>query len=91
MEHVFTKHDGIELNRNVWLLVYVWFKQEQETWYITLYLYYIYIYVYDVERPSFIGNWKIINTMKKTNQKNKITTPIKTTPKKQKQNRNNKK
>ena len=51
----------------------------------------LYIYVYDVERPSFIGNWKIINTMKKTNQKNKITTPIKTTPKKQKQNRNNKK
>ena len=41
----------------------------------------LYIYVYDVERPSFIGNWKIINTMKKTNQKNKITTPIKTNQK----------
>ena len=51
----------------------------------------LYIYVYDVERPSFIGNWKIINTMKKTNQKNKITTPIKTNQKqKQKTIKNNK-
>ena len=31
----------------------------------------IYIYIYDVERPSFIGKWKIIKIIEKTNKKNK--------------------
>ena len=29
------------------------------------------IYIYDVERPSFIGKWKIIKIIEKTNKKNK--------------------
>ena len=61
----------------------------------TGYIYiYIYLFIYDVERPSFIGKWKIIKIIEKTNKKKQTTkkSQKKITKKtNKKQNNNNKK